>query len=74
VFPGRREPGCAKYGLPGSRPRRSLVRILGPRTGKLLTRNKKGGRMDIVFVVVIVALYGVTHWVTAAISRLGGIE
>jgi len=30
--------------------------------------------MDIVFIGVIVVLYGVTHWVTAAISRLGGIE
>jgi hypothetical protein len=30
--------------------------------------------MDIVFIVVIVILYGVTHWVTRAISRLGGIE
>jgi hypothetical protein len=30
--------------------------------------------MDIVFIVVIVVLYGITHWVTSAISRLGGIE
>ncbi len=30
--------------------------------------------MDIVFIVAILALYGVTHWVTSAISRLGGIE
>jgi len=30
--------------------------------------------MDIVFIGVIVALYGITHWVTSAISRLGGIE
>lgn len=30
--------------------------------------------MDIVFIGVIVVLYGVTHWLTAAISRLGGIE
>ena len=30
--------------------------------------------MDIVFLVVIMVLYGVTHWLAAAISRLGGIE
>ncbi len=30
--------------------------------------------MDIVFVVAILTLYGVTHWVASAISRLGGIE
>jgi len=30
--------------------------------------------MDIVFIVVILVLYGVTHCVASAISRLGGIE
>ncbi len=30
--------------------------------------------MDIVFVVVILVLYAVTHWVASAISGLGGIE
>jgi hypothetical protein len=30
--------------------------------------------MDIVFIVVILVLYAATHWVAAAISRLGGIE
>ena len=30
--------------------------------------------MDIVFIVVVLVLYGVTHWVVSAISRLGGIE
>jgi hypothetical protein len=30
--------------------------------------------MDSVFIVVILALYALTHWVTRAISRLGGIE
>jgi hypothetical protein len=30
--------------------------------------------MDIVFVVVILALYATTHWVTWAISRLGSGE
>jgi len=28
--------------------------------------------MDIVFVVVILVLYAVTHWLASAISRLGG--
>ena len=30
--------------------------------------------MDIVFVLIIVALYAVTHWLTWALSRLGGVE
>jgi len=30
--------------------------------------------MDVLFVVVIVVLYGMTHWVASAISRLGGSE
>lgn len=30
--------------------------------------------MDSVFIVVILVLYAVTHWVAAAMSRLGGIE
>lgn len=30
--------------------------------------------MDIVFIVAILVLYGVTHWGASAISRLGGIE
>ena len=30
--------------------------------------------MDIAFLVLILVLYGVTHWVASAISRLGGIE
>jgi hypothetical protein len=28
--------------------------------------------MDVVFILGIVALYAVTHWITWAISRLGG--
>ena len=35
---------------------------------------RKADLMDIVFLVVIMVLYGVTHWLAAAISRLGGIE
>jgi len=30
--------------------------------------------MDIVFILVIVALYAVTHWLIWALSRLGGVE
>jgi hypothetical protein len=30
--------------------------------------------MDAVYVVIIVALYAVTHWVVKAVSRLGGEE
>jgi hypothetical protein len=30
--------------------------------------------MDAVFVVIIIGLYAVTHWVAWAISRLGGVE
>jgi hypothetical protein len=30
--------------------------------------------MDIVFILVIVVLYAITHWIISAISRLGGIE
>jgi len=30
--------------------------------------------MDVVFVVSIIALYGATHWVIRAISRLEGEE
>jgi hypothetical protein len=30
--------------------------------------------MDLIFVLIIVALYAVTYWVTWAISRLGDIE
>ena len=28
--------------------------------------------MDIVFILVVVGLYAVSHWITWAISRLGG--
>jgi len=30
--------------------------------------------MDIVFIVAVLVLYGVTHWLASAISRLGGLE
>jgi hypothetical protein len=30
--------------------------------------------MDIIFVVVMLLLYAVTHWVASAIARLGGVE
>jgi hypothetical protein len=30
--------------------------------------------MDVVFLLAIIALYAVTHWLAAAISRLGGHE
>ena len=30
--------------------------------------------MDLVFIVIIFALYGATHWLTWALSRLGGVE
>jgi len=29
--------------------------------------------MDVVFILIIVALYAVTHWVTRALSKLGSI-
>jgi len=30
--------------------------------------------MDIAFIVLTLLLYGVTHWMASAISRLGGLE
>jgi hypothetical protein len=30
--------------------------------------------MDVVFILVIVALYASTHWLAWALSRLGGVE
>jgi hypothetical protein len=30
--------------------------------------------MDIVFILIIVALYATTHWLIWALSRLGGVE
>jgi hypothetical protein len=28
--------------------------------------------MDAVFILIVIALYGVTHWIVEAIARLGG--
>jgi hypothetical protein len=33
-----------------------------------------GSMMDAVYVAIIAALYGATHWLAKAISRLGGEE
>ena len=33
-----------------------------------------GSTMDIVFILIIVALYAGTHWLIWALSRLGGVE
>jgi hypothetical protein len=30
--------------------------------------------MDAVFILIIVGLYATTHWLAAAVSRLGGVE
>jgi hypothetical protein len=30
--------------------------------------------MDIVFILTLVVLYAVTHWIASALSRLGGGE
>jgi hypothetical protein len=30
--------------------------------------------MDAIFILAIIALYAVTHWLVSAISRLGGVE
>jgi hypothetical protein len=30
--------------------------------------------VDFVFILALVVLYAVTHWLIAAISRLGGLE
>lgn len=30
--------------------------------------------MDLVFIVALIILYAVTHWLIAAISRLGNVE
>ena len=30
--------------------------------------------MDAIYILIIVVLYAVTHWVTRAFSRLGSIE
>jgi hypothetical protein len=30
--------------------------------------------VDVVFILIIVSLYACTHWLTSALSRLGGVE
>jgi len=30
--------------------------------------------MDALFVLIIIGLYVVTHWLVTAVSRLGGVE
>jgi hypothetical protein len=30
--------------------------------------------MDVAFVLIVIALYAITHWLIWAISRLGGVE
>jgi hypothetical protein len=30
--------------------------------------------MDVVFIIVIIAVYAATHWLARALSRLGGVE
>jgi hypothetical protein len=30
--------------------------------------------VDAIFIIGVVALYAVTHWIVRALSRLGGIE
>jgi hypothetical protein len=30
--------------------------------------------VDVIFIITVVALYAVTHWIVRAFSRLGGLE
>ena len=30
--------------------------------------------LDLVFILIIIALYAATHWLIWALSRLGGVE
>jgi len=30
--------------------------------------------VDVIFIITVVALYAVTHWVVRALYRLGGLE
>ena len=61
-----------KCGAPSTYPNSALT---PPRLEcAALQTNPEDASMDVVFVLIIVALYAVTHWVTWAISRLGGLE
>lgn len=37
-------------------------------------RWRRAAVVDVVFILIILTLYALTHWVTAAIARLGGVE
>jgi hypothetical protein len=38
-------------------------------------RSFRGGpTVDVIFIITVVALYAVTHWIVRALSRLGGLE
>jgi hypothetical protein len=30
--------------------------------------------MDAVFIIVVIAIWAVTHWLIRAVSRIGGVE
>jgi hypothetical protein len=30
--------------------------------------------VDAIFIIAVIALYAVTHWIVRALSRLGGVE
>jgi hypothetical protein len=30
--------------------------------------------MDAIFIIGVIALYALTHWIVRALSRLGGVE
>lgn len=34
----------------------------------------RGAPVDLVYVLVLVALYAATHWLIAAVARLGSLE
>jgi hypothetical protein len=30
--------------------------------------------VDVIFIITVIALYALTHWIAYALSRLGGVE
>jgi len=30
--------------------------------------------VDVIFIITVVALYALTHWIASALARLGGVE
>jgi hypothetical protein len=30
--------------------------------------------VDVIFIITVIALYAVTHWIAYSLSRLGGVE